>query len=347
MKKLFFIPLVLGSLAFSCKTKEKKESKAIIQTQSIEVASVERQNFVNQISASGVLASKSEIKLAFKTGGMIKKVYVSEGQFVKAGQLLAELDMSEIDAQVNQANIGLQKAKRDFERVKKLYDDEAATQTNLQDATSGMEMATQTVKAAQFNQKLSRIYAPVSGKILRKIAEQGELIVPFSPAFILGTGTDAFIVNVGLADKDIVKLKIGDNAKISLDAYPNESFTGKISQIAQTINPASGTYEVELEMVSNGKKLISGFVAKAVIHPSTSNSSLVIPISALIEANGDQAFVFLYKNENSSVMRRPIKIGKIIDSKVQIINGLVEEDQVVTLGSGFVSDGEKVTLSHK
>lgn len=347
MKKLLFIPLILGSLVFSCKTKDKKETKAIIQTQSVEVATVERQNLLDQITASGVLASKTEIKLAFKTGGMIKKVYVTDGQFVKAGQLLAELDMSEIDAQVNQANIGFQKAKRDFERVKKLYDDEAATQTNLQDATSGMEMATQTVKAAQFNQKLSRIYAPVSGKILRKIAEQGELIVPFSPAFILGTGTDAFVVNVGLADKDIVKLKIGDQASITLDAYPNENFTAKISQIAQTINPSTGTYEVELEMVSNGKKLISGFVAKASIHPSTSNSSLVIPISALVEADGKKAFVFVFNSSNSVVSKRPISIGKIVGSKVELLDGLEQDEQVVTLGSGFISDGEKVNLSHK
>jgi RND family efflux transporter MFP subunit len=347
MKKLLFIPLIIASLTFSCKTKAKKEKKAIIQIQSVEVATVEKENFVDQITASGVLASKSEVKLAFKTGGMIKKVYVSNGQFVKSGQLLAELDMSEIDAQVNQAHIGLQKAKRDFERVKKLYDDEAATQTSLQDARSGLEMAEQTVKAAKFNQKLSKIYAPASGKILRKIVEQGELIVPFSPALILGTGTDAFIVKVGLADKEIVKLKIGDQAVVNLDAYPNESFTAKISQIAQTINPSSGTYEVELEMIANGKKLISGFVAKALIHPSSINSSLVIPFSALVEANGSKAFAFAYNSNNGVVYKKPIKIGKIIGDKIEVIGGLELKEQVVTLGSGFISDGEKVTLSYK
>ena len=346
MKKLLFVPLIIASFTFSCKTKVKKERKAIFQIQSVEVAIVEKENFLDQVTASGVLASKSEVKLAFKTGGMIKKVYVSNGQFVKAGQVLAELDMSEIDAQVNQANIGLQKAKRDFERVKKLYDDEAATQTNLQDASSGLEMADQTVKMVKFNQKLSRIYAPVSGKILRKIVEQGELIVPFSPALILGTGTDAFIVKVGLADKDIVKLKIGDKANVSLDVYPNESFSAKVSQIAQTINPSLGTYEVELELISNGKKLISGFVAKAVIHPSSINSSLVIPFTALVEANGSNAFAFVYNSKSGVVYKKPIIIGKVIREKIEVIAGLALNEQVVTLGSGFLSDGEKVILSH-
>jgi RND family efflux transporter MFP subunit len=346
MKKLLIIFLTIGGLATSCKTETKKEKKVENVVSSVEITTVDNQNITDQIVASGLLASKSELKLAFKTGGMIKRVYVNEGQFVKAGQILAELDMSEIDAQVNQAKIGLQKAKRDFDRVQKLYNDEAATQTNLQDATSGMDLAIQSVKAAEFNQKLSKIYAPASGKILRKISEQGELIVPFSPAFILGTGTDAFIVNIGLADKDIVKLKIGDKAKVILDAYPDDVFVGKISQIAQTINPSTGTYEVEVELVPNGKKLISGFVAKANLTPSTTNTSLVIPISALVEADAEKAFVFVYNNGKKTVSKRAITIGKLSGSNVQVKSGLTQGEQIVTRGSGFVVDGEMVTIFH-
>lgn len=345
MKKLFFITLTISGLVFSCKSNEKKEKVAVdTQLQTIEVATVESKNLTDQIIASGVLASKSELKLAFKTGGMIKRMYVSEGQSVAAGQLLAELDMSEIDAQVNQTKIGLQKAKRDFERVKKLYDDQAATQTNLQDATSGLELATETAAAAEFNRKLSKIFAPASGRILRKIAEQGELIVPFSPALILGTGANAYILNVGLADKEIVKLKIGDKAAVQLDAYPNENFTAKVTQMAQTINPATGTFEVELEMLPTNKKLISGFVAKVSLQPSNSNNSLVLPITAVVEADAQNAFVYVFDLGSSKVSKKPVKIGKIYEDTVELISGLNLGEKIVTRGSGFVTDGEKVKL---
>jgi RND family efflux transporter MFP subunit len=347
MKKILFIALTVGALIFSCKTKEKKE-KAVedSQLQTIEVATVQSQNLTDQINASGILASKSELKLAFKTGGMIKRMYASEGQSVSAGQLLAELDMSEIDAQVNQAKIGFQKAKRDFERVKKLFDDEAATQTTFQDANSGLEIATQALTAAEYNRKLSKIYAPVAGRILRKIAEQGELIVPFSPALILGTGANAYILNVGLADKEIVKLKIGDKGSVELDAYPNEKFSARVSQIAQTINPATGTYEVELEMQATNKKLISGFVAKVNILPSITNNSLVLPITAVVEADAQNAFVFVFDSASSKVYKKPVKIGKIYEDTVELIAGVSQGEQIVTRGSGFVVDGEKVKLFH-
>lgn len=347
MKKLFFITLTISGLVFSCKSKEKQETNTKdAQLQTIEVATVQSQNLTEQINSSGVLSSKSELKLAFKTGGMIKRMYVSEGQAVAAGQLLAELDMSEIDAQVNQAKIGLQKAKRDFDRIKKLYDDQAATQTNLQDATSGLELATEAATAAEFNRKLSKIFAPTSGKILRKISEQGELIVPFSPAIILGTGTNAYTLNVGLADKEIVKLKIGDKASVQLDAYPNENFTAKVSQIAQTINPSTGTFEVELQMLPTAKKLISGFVAKVNIQPSLSNNSLVLPITSIVEADAEKAFVYVFDSATSKVFKKPVKIGKIYDETVELISGLSRGEQIVTRGSGFVTDGEKVKLFH-
>ncbi len=296
----------------------------------------------DEIVASGLLSSKSELKLAFKTGGVIKRMYATEGQSVKAGQLLAELDMSEIDAQVNQAKLGLQKAQRDLERVKRMFADEVATQATLDDATTGYEIAQQMVQTATFNQKLSRIYAPQSGQILRKLAEQGELITPFAPAFILGTGPGAFMVNIGLADKEVVKIKKGDKATISLDAYPGERFSATVTQIAQVINPQTGTFEVELALNAPGKKLISGFVATAQILPPGGKSFVGLPISCLVEGEGSQAFVFVY--QKNKVKKTPVSIGEIKGEYVSILNGITVADMVVERGANFLSDGQAVKV---
>lgn len=345
--KLF--PLIY-SFAFlflvSCgkKKETKQETEEII---AVEVQPVAQKTLVEPIIASGVLSSKSEMKLAFKTGGMIKKVYVSEGQFVKEGQLLAELDLSEIDAQVKQAKLGLEKSERDLERAKKLYADEAATLTNVQDATTGYNVAKENVQVAEFNQKLSRIYAPTSGRILRKVSEQGELITPFSPVFILGTGESAYIVNVGLADRDVVKVKVGDAAQVYVDAYPNEPFNARITQIAQTVNPATGTFEAELQIQPNGKKLISGFVAKAEISHGKGPVSLVVPVEALIEADKNKAYVYTLSADNQSVNKTPVNIGSIFGNDVSITSGLTEGTQIVSKGANFLSDKSKVKVIQK
>jgi RND family efflux transporter MFP subunit len=344
MKNYILSVIVIASLATSCGKKQEAKKAETEEILTVEVLPVSRKSLSEPIIASGVLSSKSEMKLAFKTGGMIRRVYVQEGQSVKEGQLLAELDLSEIDAQVRQAKLGLEKSERDLERVKKLYADEATTLTNVQDATTGFDVAKQSVQVAEFNQKLSRIYAPVSGRILRKISEQGELITPFAPAFILGTGESAYIVNVGLADRDVVKVKIGDIANVYLDAYPNEAFQARITQIAQTVNPATGTFEAELQIQPNGRKLISGFVAKAEISTGKGVSTLAVPIESLVEAEGNKAFVFTYNATNQTVSKSSVTIGSIFGSNVAIISGISEGTEIVTKGANFLSDKAKVKV---
>ena len=180
--------------------------------------------------------------------------------------------------------------------------------------------------------------------LLRKISEQGELITPFAPAFILGTGESAYIVNVGLADRDVVKVKIGDIATVYLDAYPNETFQARITQIAQTVNPATGTFEAELQIQPNGKKLISGFVAKAEISTGKGVSTLAVPIEALVEADKNTAFVYSYNSDNQTVSKTQVNISSIFGSNVAIISGISEGTQIVTKGANFLSDKAKVKV---
>lgn len=342
MKKISYL-LVLGVLFWSCKESgESNETEQKEELESVSTVFPLQKTIQDDILASGVLSSKAELKLAFKTGGMIRRMYVKEGQYVKAGQLLAELDMSEIDAAVNQAKLGLEKAERDVARVKGMLEDEVATKNNLEDANTAFSLAKESMETAKFNQKLSRIYAPQSGKVLMKISEQGELITPFAPAIILGTGGSSFNVKVGLADKDVVKVKIGDNAEVRLDAYAGEVFPARVTEIAQIINPSTGTYEVELTLNSNGKKLISGFVAKSKITPQSERQVLMIPASALIEAENENAFVFVFNGQ--SVEKRKILIGGIHESQVEVLTGLSTTDQVVTLGANFLSEGQNVKV---
>lgn len=340
MKKQLYILLTLAALA--CGKSEPKETE-IVRDSNIRSVRLTQPRYTaadGDIVASGILTNKTELKLAFKTGGMINRMYVSEGQYVKKGQLLATLDMSEINAGVQQANLGLQKAARDLERVKKLYTDEVATKTNVDDATTAYNVAQETVQAASFNQQLSKIVAPQSGIILKKISEQGELITPFMPALILGTGGHAFDITVGLSDRDIVRVRKGNTASVRLDAYPDETFTATVNQLAQTVNPATGTYDVELSLIAPNKNLISGFMATVGIKPPAEKKVLTIPVEALLEADEHSAFVFIA--DGNKVSKRKIEIGGLIGQRVSVISGLKPEDFIVSEGAAFLSDGDQI-----
>jgi RND family efflux transporter MFP subunit len=191
------------------------------------------------VVGSGVLASKKEAKLSFKNGGIVAALRADEGQDVRKGQVLAVLDLTEIDAQVAQARNNFEKAQRDRDRVQRLYADSAATLEQMQNATTGFEVASAAFTAARFNREHSVIVAPENGRILRRQVEEGELINPGSSVFLFAGGGagEGWVVRTGIADRDMVKLKIGDRAKMTFDAYPGVSFPAVVTEIAAAADP--------------------------------------------------------------------------------------------------------------
>ncbi|MFN4087027.1 MAG: efflux RND transporter periplasmic adaptor subunit [Spirosomataceae bacterium] len=295
-----------------------------------------------EMKATGLVAHKQDIRLAFKTPGLVKKIYVQEGQWVKQGQLLAELDLSEIQSQTEQARLAVEKATRDYERAKRLVNDQAALPQAMEDALTGLEAAKQQQKTAQFNLKLSKIYAPTSGRILRKLAESGELIGAFQPVLLMGSGATAQVVLVGVSARDLVQISMGQSVQLRLEAYPEQTFFGKVTQKAVAPSPGTGQYEVEITLQSTKIPLQSGFIAQALFSTSTSPSSLAIPIEAFIEGDGQNGFVFLYDASQQRVRKTPVKVGKTMDRWIQVLEGIQPGDSLVSAGANFLTDQELV-----
>ena len=172
--KHIFIPAVLMIIA-SCGDKSKKESDTRENLIKVKAAEVVEKNIVFPIHSSGRLSAKTEQKLSFKTGGIINKIFVDEGQSVRKGQLLAELNLSEIRARVNLAEQALGKAERDFNRTGNLFKDSVVTLEQLQNAETALEVAKSNLEIARFNLKYSTIVAPSQGKILRRLMEENEV----------------------------------------------------------------------------------------------------------------------------------------------------------------------------
>ena len=132
----------------------------------VQVAAVTKRSFASNIIISGTIGSETEARLSFKTGGIIDSMKVRDGDQVRKGQLLATLNPTEINAQVEQAKEGLDKAQRDLTRAKDLFSQGVATQEQLDNATTAFSVA-QTMEIASFNQSRSEIFAPASGVVLR------------------------------------------------------------------------------------------------------------------------------------------------------------------------------------
>jgi RND family efflux transporter MFP subunit len=346
MKTKIYLFILLGFVllmsSINCRQKEDQPQRTEVVY--VKTAPVEHKEMSRSVRTHGRISSKKEIKLSFKINGIIRNIYVDEGQAVKKGQLLARLDLSEIESQVRQARSGFEKVKRDLERAEDLYKEKAVTLEQLQNIQTAHQVAKSQLEVAEFNLRYSEIHAPSKGQILRRLMEENEMVSAGMPIFFFASTDRDWILRAGVSDRDLVRLRLNDPAVLVFDAYPGETFQARVSEIAESSDPMTGTYEVELKVDPTDKKLVSGFVAQVDISPSSKEMYSVIPIEAMVEADGRQGFVFAVDKTTNRAKRIPMTIGFLFQDKVAVSAGLEDISFVVTEGAPYLIEGTQVKI---
>ncbi|SOD88379.1 efflux RND transporter periplasmic adaptor subunit [Spirosoma fluviale] len=302
------------------------------------------------VVASGLVSSAQEARLSFKVGGIVDRMFVEEGQSVRKGQLLATLNLTEINAQVSQAQLANEKAERDLGRVKSLYADTAATLEQLQNATTGTNVAKQNLTIAQFNRNYAQIHSTVDGTVTRKVTNAGEFVPAGASVYLISSNRRSdWVVRVGVSDKDWARLRLGNRASISLDAYPGKTFNGTVTELAQAADPVNKLYEVEIRVDPGTAKFAPGLFAKVTLVPSQSRSYVLVPVEAIVEGNGKDGFVYVLADAQPKggplhVRKAPVQIGFLEGDKVLLTNGLSGVKDVVTAGSAFLTEESTVVI---
>jgi RND family efflux transporter MFP subunit len=294
------------------------------------------------VRAVGILGPRDELRLSFKSGGVVERVSVDVGDRVRAGQVLAVLKRTEVDAAVAQAAEAVEKSRRDLERARQLRADEVATQEQVEDLTTAYNVARSNLEAAQFNARFASIVAPADGVVLQRLAKASELVQGGQPVLVLGATGEGWVVRTALADRDAVRVNLGDEAEVSFDAFPGRRFAGRVTRIGSSADPYTGTFEVEIEVVPDGARFARGLVAKVELALGAGGeaSQTVVPVTALVEANGPAAIVYVL--DAGVARRRTVTVGPIVGERVVVIAGLDPGEQVVTDGAAWLSDGRPV-----
>jgi RND family efflux transporter MFP subunit len=332
---LVFLPVV------SCRNESPVKSSGTITPVRVAEASAETVSI--PVHSSGILMSEEEMKLSFKTGGIVLKINADEGKKVKKGDILATLNLSEINAQVSQARSGYDKAIRDYSRTKNLYSDSVATLEQLQNASTALSVARSNLDIALFNLSHSKIVAPDNGIILKQFVKPNELVAPGYPVFLFGTSGKAWKVRTGLSDRDIVKVNNGDSAVVKMDAWPGVEFPASVEQVGEMANPVTGTYDAELILEDRGYRLATGFVVSADIFPSGKESFLLVPLGSIVESDGQSGYVFTV-DDSSKVSKIRVEIITVIGTNAAISNSSGQIIRVVSEGAAYLRDGEKVKV---
>jgi multidrug efflux system membrane fusion protein len=298
---------------------------------------------VPPVDTNGIVVTKHEMRLSFKMGGVVRKIHVQEGSVVKAGQRLAEIELTEVDAQVEQARQMSDKAVRDLSRGENLYADQVISLEQLQDLRTQAAMAQAQFKSAQFNLGYSVITAPRDGRVLRKLVEERELVPAGTPVLVFGESDRGFVVRAALADREIVNVKIGDKGEIRMDAFPGQAMSGTVVEVASAADERTGMFTIELQFDTPPPRLVSGLVARLRLAPTTEAPPLTyVPMAALVEGDGDRASVFVM--DNGKAQQREVRVAFITADSIALESGLKPGETVITDGALFLENGESVEV---
>jgi len=348
MKTKFLIMAIIGTTMFAaCGGGEKEEAKIPGLKEAVPVILMEIQTTTSAgvVEGSGQFTTDDETILSFKTGGVISKIFVSEGEQIRKGQTLAALDMTEIQAMVRQAELGVEKAERDFKRVSNLYKDSVATLEQFQNAKTGLDVAKEQLSAAKFNLEYSAIRATSDGVVVRKFAQSGQLTGPGNPVLqISSKGQHDWVLRISVSDREWMKVSLQDSAVIASDVFEGKSISGHVSKKSESVDQFTGLFTVDITLHDTRKlNLASGMFGKAKITTKASVQSVEIPYEALLDANSNQGFVFV-TNDKQVAKKVAVTVGAILDQKVVVTGGLESWKYLITAGSAYLKDGSKINV---
>lgn len=267
--------------------------ETIIDTQAATSGTVE-----NTITATGEIQPVYKVEVGTQVSGIVKKLYVDYNTQVKKGQLLAELDKSTLQEQVKQSKANLSTAtsnkdlaQKSFDRIKALYEKKAATQEEYDQAESSLQQAKNQLVTARSNYenaltnlKYAEIYSPIDGVVLSKSVEEGQTVASsFSTPtiFTIANNLAEMQVEADVDEADIGMVKNGQPVTFTVDAFPNDLFTGTVKQIRlePTVTNNVVTYTVIIEAPNPDGKLYPGMTANVSIVVE-SQTGILIPLEA-------------------------------------------------------------------
>ncbi|HOV98582.1 MAG TPA: efflux RND transporter periplasmic adaptor subunit [Bacteroidota bacterium] len=335
------ILIIAATLVTGCSKKDANTQQGDVIP--VEVTTVKKSQVVRDINLIGTLAAWKEANLAAQTTARIEEIYVDEGSRVKEGDLLFEMD----DTQLAQARIQYQVTKDNYERLKPLYETGSISQSQYDQVKAAYETAE---KNYQLLLKNTQFRAPFSGVITAKRLNAGEVFL-LSPG---GAGAPAIVtlmqINplkliLNVSEQNLKDVAVNQIVEVQSDVYPAETFRGKVSRINPAINTTTRTFEVEVKIPNPYEKLRPGMFVRAKILVGTSESILV-PRAAIQKLLGITAYyAFVVKDNNAQ--RVDVILGNDFDSEVEVVKGLSAGDLLVTKGQAILKDGNRVEIKGK
>lgn len=347
----------------------------------VEFAAVSRTALSEQVLLVGNLIGAATVEVVPKVNGRLQTVNVRLGDPVRRGQLIAKVEDSELREQVRAAEASYQVsqasirqreadqrlAKTNLDRSRSLFERQLLPQQTFDDTEARYQAAVAQVDLAraQFEQASARldelkitlsntqITSPVDGFVAKRYLDPGAFVSANAPvASVVDIRTVRMVAN--LVEKDVKRVPVGTTASVEVDAFPGESFSGRVSRVAPVFDPATRTAEMEIEVPNTGFRLKPGMYARVLLTVGMRPNALTVPSNAVVNLDGKPGvFVAAAPKGDGpqpasstsgaiNVRFQQVETGIRDGVQIEITSGVTEGAQVITTGAGALRDGDLV-----
>ena len=338
-------------------------------TMTVDVATVGRAPVAERITVVGNLIGAATVDVVPKVGGRLESVAVRLGDPVAKGQLLAQVEDRELREQlrqteasmdvsratVRQREADLKNAQTSLARSKNLFDRNLIARQALDDAEARFDAAVAQVDLAKaqatqsqarldelrINLSNTRIVSPVDGFVGSRRLDPGAFVGTNS-AFMSVVDIHLVRLVANLVERDLSRVGTGMEATVNVDAYPGETFKGRVARLAPVLDPATRTAEMEVEVPNPGSRLKPGMYARVEFVVKQRQDAIVVPRNALVDVEGARG---VFVADGATAKFRPVQLGILEQHVAEVLSGVAEGDRVVTVGSAALKDGDPIVVT--
>jgi len=297
-----------------------------------------------KVLVSAAVEPRMHIRLASRTSGRVNAVYKEEGDRVQAGELLAELDMSEQRAELRRARVEEERARTNYERIETLRERDNVSLAEFQSARAELRVAESERELWQTRVAFGRIEAPRDAVVTRRLIEPGEAVQEQDTLFEL-SDLSQLVIQPGLSELDVVHLERGQSLPVRLDALPGRPFEGRVQRIFPAADGDSRliTVEVALPPDAAEKGVKPGFLARLEFTVNRQSGVLALPAS-IVGSDEDRGGHYVYVIEDGRLVHRPVTTGVTQDGWTEITGGVEAGETVLASNPIDMRDGQRVRI---
>lgn len=323
----------------AAKAAEEKKTEAELQIP-VEIAAVQRQAISNVFQGTASLEAQAVAEVVSKSAGVVLDIRVEEGQNVRKGDVLARLENDRQRLQLAQANANLRKAQNDMKRQTELFDRKLIGSEVFERSKFDFDTQKASYDIAQLELSYTEIRAPITGTVSQRLVKLGNQINVGQSLFRIDD-FDPLEARVAVPEREMNAIRAGQDVQMLVDAMPGKVFIGTVDRVSPVVDPKTGTFDVVAQFADASQSLRSGMFGRINVVTAVHDNALVIPRIALLSEDGKAA---VYVVEKGKVVRKAVTVGFSGDGAAEILVGLNEGEQVITLGQNAVREGSAVTV---